>query len=1345
MTKSNSLHQTAFPVSKKITTIVFFWGLLLCQTYANGSTLYFNNLTVNNGLPTNITSNIETDIHGFIWIGTHDGLCRFDGKRFVTFRHHNSGPSIESNQISALLNNGNDLWAGSWSGLSIINTTTFEITQIDIGTNNAVRVLHKGVNGYIWIGTSNGLMQYDTNLKSVKTFTTNNSSLSHNTIRSIHQQVNGDIWIGTYNKLNRLANDSIKSYDLKGDYKPLLKNNLVIAIQSVPNTGDSLLWIGTETGLCLLNCNTGSYTRYSEKNSGLSNDVVKCIHVEGHQLWLGTDFGLNIFDLPSKSFTSYFHNPNQFYSLANNVVWEILRDKTGVIWLVTSSGISYTKVSSSFFQFHEVSYTIHDEPAGNQIKDILDGNDGTIWMATVHGLLKQTTNKQEYFTTDNETAKRLLLNNVYTLAKDKRNRIWIGTAGGINVLDEKQGKMHAITASPENGLTSNYIGKLFHDNKGRIWASAWEGGLFVSEGDLAKPEHLTFRKVNNFGGDKYTFDGENIWYANHESIFKVNSNSFITNEIDELRQYVANKTIECITLASNNNMWIGAKNLLLNYNTSTGSIKQIPLIDGIDNHIIGILEDGDDNIWATTYNTLIFLPKNDSSPIFIPINEGLPLKSFYSNCNAITQEGNLLFGGDNGYIEINPKQFQSPRLDVPVYITHIEINNQTYRGVNKNVNQPEPISFIDKIELNSNHRSLLIEFAALDYSQPQKNIYAYKLEGFDDDWQYTNGERNFAVYSNLPANDYQLKIKGTSSYGVWLNNSADLNIVVHPSIWLSKWFMVLYFLILVSIAFIALKINTFRVKMLNEVRISKLEKEHNDELIATKQQFFTNISHELKTPLNLILSPLNQLLGSKLLDKKSSKMLSLAQKNTQRLLWLVNQILDFRKMEVGKVSLHIQQIEMVAFCNDIYEMYIDYAERLGFKYEFSTNVKSYSTAVDKDKFSIVIFNLLSNAFKYAEKGSTIKLGLEIRQIPFEADEIIITVKNRGRGINSNDLDKIFDRFYQADNAQKGMGSGVGLTIARDYVNLHKGTIEVESVPDEDTIFTIKLKTHTSVDNIKTVVTNTVTTSNIESTEKRNDGLKMEQHTYSILAVDDNSDILSLLEMTLSQTYKVKTAISGEDALLLIAKHPPDLIISDVMMPGMDGITFCQNIRKNQATNHIPIILLTAKTQNEYKIEGVQAGADIYMTKPFDEVLLLETIKQLLIRRKELKQYIAKLNITEPEKTDSEEKNKDNQFLQKVISIIENNLTNDQLSVEFISKEVGISSTHLYRKLKSITNLSTNELIKKYRIKTASIMLKNKEGNATEIMYSVGFSNLSYFSKCFKAEFGCTPKEYQSKG
>ena len=1306
--------------------------------------VYFNNISVNEGLPSNITTSIAMDNHGFIWIGTHDGLCRFDGKRFISFRHNNDDKSIESNQISALLNVGEEMWVGTWSGLSILNTKTFEIEQLDIGKGNAVRVLYKG-SDFIWIGTANGLIKVNDRKEIVKIYNAKNSGLSHNTIRSLYQAGNGELWIGTYDKLNKLLNDSITVYDLKRNYKPLLKNNLVIAIKDVPHSLDTLLWVGTETGLCLFNTLTGHYKSYNENNSNLSNDVIKTIYTDQNNVWLGTDFGLNIYNTESNSFASFFHHPDQYFSIANNVVWDIYKDYSGVFWFVTSNGISYTKLSNNYISFNEISYNINNESVGNQVKDIVEDDFGNLWFATIHGLLMKSkkSGKESYFTSENKNNKRLLLNNVFTLAKDNLHRIWIGTAGGINVWDPKINKMYSITASENNGLTSNYISKIFQDKNGHIWVSAWEGGLFKGEGSINRPELLNFKKISNIGTDKYIYHNNSIWYTDNGHIFSIDVNTLEVKEFKLLNEIISNKTVECLMVSHDECLWIGAKDLLLKYNPINDNIENIPLIGNRNKTIIGIQEDFNHNIWMSTYNSIIYLPKDQKIPIFLPIADGIPLKSFYANCNTLNIDGTMLFGGENGYIEINPELFELPKINIPVFITHIDINNQPYSGNNKIYNgtvKPYPVSYMKKIELNSDHKSVMFEFSALDYSQPQENMYAYKLEGFDDDWQYTSGDRNFAVYANLPADHYILKVKGASSYGVWSKNEIELNVIVHPSIWLSKGFILLYFVLLITIAYVALRINTFRQKLLNEIKITKLENEHNEALIKTRQQFFTNVSHELKTPLNLILSPINQLLKQNSIDGKSYKLLNLAQKNTQRLLWLVNQILDFRKMEVGKITIQLQETELISFCQELFEMYQDYAERLGFIFKYRHNIDSYRTPIDKDKMSIVLFNLLSNAFKFAKEESTIILNCEIIMHPFDLDKISISVENEGEGIGNDEIEKIFERFYQSDTGHKGMGSGIGLTIAKEYVELHGGKLLVESVPNKTTTFKITLNSHHSTEHQYLPSSKReVEYMNRVTLEKKKDL----DNVPLILVVDDNPDILSLVDITLNNLYNIETAVNGNDALKKIESRMPDLIISDVMMPGMDGITFCQNIRNSKITNHIPIILLTAKIQDENKIEGVQAGADIYITKPFDTTYLKVTIDRLLTRKKEMQSYISKLIITEPGVKGSTENNVDNVFLQKVMTIIENNINNDQLSVDYLSHEVGLSATHLYRKIKSITGHSPNELIKKYRVKTASIMLGNNEGNITEIMYSVGFTNLSYFSKCFKTEFGCTPKEYKA--
>ena len=1335
-------------MNKFVATCLF----ILCGVPAIASQPpFFSTLTIRDGLTSNIISAIAQDNHNFMWIGTANGLNRYDGNHFTAFKKE-TNDLLPANEISSLLIDGDFLWVGTWKGLCKINTLTFEVIPVDLGRNTVIRTLYRDRSNTIWIGTASGLIKYVNNR--VVEYNVRNSKLSHNMIRAIYEDARGDLWVGTYDKLNRLSrkDNTFSAYDVKGDYKTSLKNNLIMDIK--PGASDSLLWVGTETGLVLFNVEDNSFIVYNERNAGFSNEVIKCIYTDdAKQLWLGTDFGLNLYSTQNAKATSLFHNPQLPYSISNNVIWQIFEDSGGVIWFVTSNGLSRLNKNRNYYQYIEVSHTVEGQTIGNQVKAALVAHDGNTWLGTLHGVMRidAKSGKREIFNTQSSPDRRILFNNVYALEEDQFGRVWIGTAGGINIWDESKRKMYAITSDPINGLITNYIARFLKGTDGSMWVSAWEGGLFKVTGDLRNIGSLKFELVGDFGSEKIVSGGNAVWAINYNELFRVDLASYRSEAVASFGKVAARRALTCIYFSRKGSLWAGTLNGLIEYKPTTNIARFYHLMTGGDVTLASIKEDRDGNIWAAAGGSIIKFDVIQNQSEIFPLDKDLPLKSFFDGCYAVAPTGEILFGGDNGYIKIDPDV--RPNLYAPaVEITSLEVNNKKILpGLQTENLLTKDIAFTDVLKLSYAQRSVSFEFSALHYWQPDINVYAYKLEGFDADWNYVSGTKNFAVYSNLSPGDYTFIVKGTNNYGIWSNQEARLAIHVDPPLFLSKWFLLAYaVVVLISIVF-ALRFYSSRLHLRNEVKIFKLEKEHAEEIALTKQQFFTNISHELRTPISLILPPIQQVMKRENLDEESRSLIKLAEKNSYRLLRVVNQILDFRKLEHDSLELKITSFDLIAFCRELYSLFSDKAARNAIHFTFTPSVASCRIWADMDKVETIFYNLLSNAFKFTPPEGSIDLTVRVNgpDKDFPKGSVELSVTDTGIGIAPEDQPKVFERFYQTNQARKMEGgSGIGLTLASEYTTLHHGKIKVTSELGKGSCFTVTLplgNIHFPVDATQdeaplTLVATKTSGDHSVATAYQYD---VESDKPLVLIVEDNSDMIDFLTINLKNKYHLIIAENGEDALTKTHHFSPEVIISDIMMPVMDGLTLCRKIKENPRTSHIGIILLTAKNLTSQKIEGIRIGADAYLTKPFDVELLDASVEHLLKRKQELSNYFKSEILTEPEVTTAGE-NIDDKFIRKVVSIIEANISNPNFNVDMLSDEIGMSSTHLYRKLKSLTRVSPKDIIRKYRLKKASLLLRNKEGNISEIMYEVGFSNLSYFAKCFKAEFGLSPKEFQQR-
>ncbi|MCF2447628.1 ATP-binding protein [Dyadobacter sp. CY345] len=1330
-------------------TWVIVFSLMLASLHLQAREKFFGTLSMREGLPTNLINAVAQDRNNFIWIATGDGLARYDGYHFRFFKKGGTPNSIPSNGVQTVYADGDDLWVGTVNGLCKINTVTFAITRISTGTHTNIRCFSKDTNGNLWIGTMTALVKYNQKNKSFITLTTQNSKLSHNTVRTIFQDKKGILWVGTYNGLNKLdpARQGFTIFNLKGKGSPDHKNNLICDIKPVAGN-DSLIWVGTDTGLCRFNTITGKNENQSERIK-LSNHVVKAIYTDKDQnVWLGTDFGLNIYNPTAQTNERYFHNPHSPYSISDNVIWQIFEDQAGVLWFVTSNGISKFNQMDNLYQYHHVTQQVGGQTIGNQVKSFLVSKKEIYWIGTLHGVIRfdPKTGQSRKFNIDSPQQSRLLINNVTVLHEDRDGRIWIGTVAGINVWDDEKQIMQAVTASENNGLASNYINNFVETPDGILLVGTWEGGIFQATNSLKVITGIQFKLVSKVETDKFLFGAKALWLIEFDELFQLNLDTGVKRKVTQFGIAADRKTVNSFFMSKSGSIWAATENGLVEYIPSVNKASFHP----IPNHSTAraaITEDQHGSIWIATNTALEkFIPASQKVE-FYPLNKNLPLKSFYAGCVARSPSGELFFGGDNGYISFAPEKAIANVYQPKVVLTGLLLNNKQVEigeKVDGRVILDRDISFVPGIELDYSQRSLELQFAALHFSQPEVNTYSYKLEDADENWTTTSGDKNFAVYSNLSPGTYTFRVRGTNNNGIWSNDISTTQITINPPFFLSKGFLALYLLLIAAGVYFGLKIYSGRIKLKNELKISKLEVAHAEEIEQTKEQFFTNISHELRTPISLILPPIHQVMKNGKLDDDNFKLISLAEKNSHRLLRVVNQVLDFKKMQEDKLYLNTSKVEIIGLLKELYSHFTDKASRHEVNYTFTNYTAQFEIFADAEKVETIVLNLLSNAFKFTPNGGTITLGVETINAANPNDHAVqIRVSDTGVGISADDQKRIFERFYQtAESRKREMGSGIGLALTLEYVKMHGGEIKLESEPGKGSVFTILLpkgKTEQIMEEVNDADFYPMfqaPTLDPKEHEPVNSGLDKPL----LLIVEDNPDMIDFIRLTLNEKYRFVIASDGEEGLKMAMKYLPDVIISDVMMPVMDGLTFCKMIKENPKTSRTAVILLTARSLTSQKIEGIKTGADAYITKPFDIELLDAQIDNLLQRKEKLAAYFQHILIVTPAVEDGRE-NVDEKFVKRVMSSVEAHIADPEFNVEILASEIGMSSAHLSRKLKSLTQFSANEIIKKYRIKKASLLLENKEGNVSEVMYDVGFSNLSYFSKCFREEFGVSPTEY----
>ncbi|HOO83358.1 MAG TPA: two-component regulator propeller domain-containing protein [Prolixibacteraceae bacterium] len=1335
-------------------TIRFALFAVLLSAYSllagqNGNSWLFNNIKVKDGLPVDQIFTLTQDSTGFMWFGTINGLIRYDGYAMQHFRHDQyANIALPDNQITAIEHDGqNGMWVACYQGLIHFDTRTWQSKVINLGGSCEVRCLLNQGDSVLWIGTASGLFKLNTQTHDYTVYNQQNSPIASNIVRSLFADSMGNIWVGTFDGLNCISSlHEWTHFDLKGNYKPELKNNLVLAIQPYSKEIDSLLWIGTETGLVLFNRNDYTSRVFNSSNTGFGNEVVKCIlPLDNGRVFFGTDFGFYNFDSKTLDLKVSIHDPFNNYSLANNVVWDIYRDNAGIVWLATANGISRFSTDEAMFKFTPVYNVYQNMLIGNQVNDLYVAPDNVLWLATKKGVeALYPSGKREVFTADNPPQRQIVLDNINTITGDNLGRIWIGSAGGINVWDTQKQKMYTITANFDlnKGLRSNYISAFITPPDGSFWVGTWGGGMYKAKGNFLNVDEIYFEYVANFNTNIYSAD-DKIWLKHDKKVYNIDLSTMHVDLDSVLNKAIGQKEISSLLVATNQEVWLGLNNQVLQYNPHTGKVKLIDVLTGKPCNISNLVEDFDGNIWGTSLTSIFRYSIHDEQIESFPMKRGIPLDIFLSQSNTRSKSGELFFGGNDGFISFNPDDIRKNMFSPQLVISGIRVNNKEINSVNelKGKNKAQClVTFSDEVILKYDQHSISINFSALHFGDPERNIYAYKLEGYDKEWNYTTGTQNTASYSYLSPNKYRFIVKGTNNDGVWSENQAVLSIIVKPPVWASPWAIVIYLIVFQLILFALVITYRNKHRWKEQIRQITLEKEKNEMLAQAKQQFFTNISHEFRTPLNLITGPVQTLIGLFPTNKTAQGLLQIISKNSRRLLSLVNQLMDLREIENKSLELIPEKIEIVAFCNEQYQLFSDLAQSRTIHFEIELPEKELIVETDRQKLEAVIQNLLSNAFKFTPAGGKIALKLEF----LSNKQYKIVVSDSGRGIDDDDKPQIFNRFHRGKNTDEtAQGYGIGLNLAKEYCTLMKGSIHFESQLDKGSVFWIEMpyeQTDSRVGNSQNVSFGTIDNSeyldNLRQLVDNNSANKP-----LVLLVDDNPDMHKYIRLSLSDKYSFCVASKVSEAMRILEKNSVDIIVTDIMMPEVDGLSFCEQIKKDHRFSQIPVIMLTAMALASQQVKGFKAGADAYITKPFNIEVLAARIDSLLSRNQKTDEYIKRSLIIENQQVNVD--SADEKLLKEAIEFINTHISHSEINIDKMCKQIGISHSSLYRKVKAQTGMSLNELIRHVKMKKAAQLIKTKKFTIAEIMDQTGFSSHSYFAKCFKKEFNVSPREYQA--
>ncbi len=1360
---------------------------------AFGQDMNFNRLTINDGLSQNTIYSIFQDRTGFVWIGTEDGLNRFDGYEFKVYRHlPYDANSIRSNQINSVYENKNgDLWIATSTGLDFFNRKTETFKHIDLkqpaGVSSFITYVCGDRYGKIWLGTYDGLKKYDPSNGQVMSFSDKAlQSLPGKTKRTYSIFIGRDdiVWAG-------VGTGIIRINSLNNRVLPALSGIFNAAgwgkstVRSIKKDSKNEVWISTEgSGLFHFSENNGRLINYNMSNSGILSNTIRDLFIKNDkEVWLGTRDGLSILERSSGTFSNQVYDKYDPLSINHNSIRCFMKDNAGSVWLGTfSGGISIfhntsEKFSSIKEQFGSASGLNH-----RVVSSITQTSPDDLWMGTEGGGLNYYNRRTGTFQSflNGLVSQQNPKNIVKALAVDKSDNLWVGTFDGLSHFNTRTNtfKNYPLPASKLLN-NNNLVYSLFADSDG-VWAGTDGGGLsYISDrssprsfihktGDNSSISSNNIRSIISGGGNILWIGTENGLnrFDKTQGTFESFKNS------DRSSEQLSSNSVLSLLIDSRERLWVGTKGGGLNAFYKDGRFSVIDSRMGLSNDVIhGILEDKFGKIWVSTNkglsritflkNDLPFLKENIRIENF-SISDGLQSNQF-SPAAWKTSDDQLFFGGIDGISYFRPENISVNGYKPKVVITDIMVRNSSVSFKSPNSLLAQPIEQTSHITLRYDEAFITLKFAALNFISPDKNLYAYKLSGLksDDEWHYVGNQRN-ATYTNLAAGDYVFRVKAANNDGVWSEKETTINIKVLPPIWKTGWAYTFYALVICFLLYLFYYYSVKTTKLKSELELEYLTREKELELTQRKMSFFTNISHEIKTPLTLILAPIDKLLGMNDGNNKIRNQLMLMQRNGERLNRLINQLLDFRKFETGSMKLQAAEGNIVRFVKEVVMAFESYAQHRKISLKISAEANSIRAWFDRDKFEKVMYNILSNALKFTPEEGSVAIRVSTGGKDGAKRLVIIEVEDNGPGISAAHIPKIFEQFNHLDESGINCsGTGIGLSFSKGLMELHHGTISVESVPAGNndhgfTCFTLRfplgkdhltdeeiIQNYTDSENISGYNESDIPqTARIRSEEKKQHVLSAaDKEKLIMLVVEDNTDVREFISSHFEQDFEIHTAKNGLLGWEKAIETIPDIIVSDVMMPEMSGTSLCSKLKSDARTSHIPVILLTARTPLIFKIEGLETGADDYITKPFNLNVLEARIWNLLESRQLLRERYRKDITLQP--TNVAITSPDEKFLARVMNFIENNISESSLSVEELGREVGMSRVTLYRKIKALTNQTAVEFIRSIRLKRAAQLLEQNKLHVSEVAYMVGFIDIDYFRRCFKDQFGHTPKEYAS--
>jgi ligand-binding sensor domain-containing protein/signal transduction histidine kinase/CheY-like chemotaxis protein/AraC-like DNA-binding protein len=1371
--------------TKRLTIPVILTVSGSLRAFSQPPPLGFAHITHEQGLSNSTIESIYQDSRGFIWFGTRDGLNRFDGHGITVFKNDRQDPgSISDDYIRFIYEDKNRrLWIATMNGLNRFDRNRNVFTRFKNNKKdgrsvpaNIITGIAEDKTGNLWIATyGGGICRFDEKSGGFIRFyhhPDDPNSLGDDRVNYLYQDRNGNFWVG--------SEAGLQLFDTRTQRFAFYLQSPVsgMPVNAIQQDRQGNLWLGTEGhGLYVLDPANRKILQHfvhrDEDTHSLGNDMVKTVLVDREKnIWVGgINGGLGLYDPVKRIFYNYQYEPGNISSLSQRTVSALFEDNQGNLWVGTHrGGVNEYMPGKEKFKVYRQELS-GSSLSYSDVKSFCEDEDGNIWIGTDGGGLDYfIRNKQtfKHYTHDPFNPYSIGSDAVLDIMRDREGNIWVGTwGGGLNLFNKKTGRFKQFLNDPSDtqSISSNYVQKIFEDYQGNLWVATYYGGLNIYDRRkntfsrmVYDPSHKTRLYGNNIVSILEDKDAD-IWIGTDDgglNCYSQTSRSFThyfnhEEKIPDLRVIFSDRQ---------GRLWIGQKGLYL-FDPQRKSFSLFTAKAGLsDEFIKGITEDEEGNLWISTSNGLTRFNPDTGSFKKYNTGDGLQGSEFEANAYLKTRDGEMYFGGIDGFNCFYPATIKTNSFIPPVYITSFQLFNKKLNPGEKNSLLEKDISLTKEIRLSYKQSTFSLNFAALNYTVPENNQYMYMLENQDKDWIYA-GKETKANYTNLDPGEYLFRVKAANNDGLWNDAGTSLRIIITPPFWKTGWFV---FILLATVCLSLYLLYKFRTGL----KLKQLEEKKKDEMREMQLQFFTNISHEFRTPLSLILGPLEKLIKE---DARShfAHYYELMHRNANRLMGLITELMDFRKLESGSLQLRVMKGNLNGFLEEMYEEFREQAVQKEIQLRLEQTFCMQDVWFDRQVMEKILLNLLNNAIKYTPAGGSIKLeilqsitgvsstfenALEVKN-PVRANSYAyIRIADNGIGISKDSIKHLFERYYRITEAH--LGSGIGLAFVKSLVLMHKGDIYVNSERNKGTEIIVAIpvspQDYTAEEKIESAYREGgVRLESLNNAYAGHPGeatvpFRLHQRQAArlrspelILLVEDNADLRSFLKDSLSPHYEIAEAADGEEGLRVCRASFPNLIISDVLMPGTGGYAFCKLVKQNAETSHIPFIMLTARSAIESQLEGLDSGADYYFAKPANMEMLLHTIRNIFEQNNKLKErYIRESHVESMELLHS---GKDKEFMTRVIQIVEDQLVNPDFDIEWLCRQLGMSRTKVYQKIRSLSGQSIGDFVRGIRLKKAREIMTHEDVSLAEVMYRIGIQTQSYFTKAFKKEFGKTPSQF----